>query len=78
MTTMSEWCNRAAALKLRNGIYIDGAFRDAAKGARFETVNPANAEVLTAVARGTAEDIDAAVASARRARQPSAPRHWRD
>jgi gamma-glutamyl-gamma-aminobutyraldehyde dehydrogenase len=67
MTTMSEWRSRAAALKLRNGIYIDGAFRDAAKGGRFETVNPANAEVLTAVARGTAEDIDAAVASARRA-----------
>lgn len=67
MTTMSEWRNRAAALKLRNGIYIDGAFRDAARGARFETVNPANAEVLTAVARGTAEDIELAVASARRA-----------
>jgi len=67
MTTMSEWRDRAASLKLRNGIYIDGAFRDAARGGRFETVNPANAAVLTAVARGTAEDIDAAVASARRA-----------
>jgi gamma-glutamyl-gamma-aminobutyraldehyde dehydrogenase len=67
MTTMSEWRDRAASLKLRNGIYIDGAFRDAASGGRFETVNPANAAVLTAVARGTAEDIDAAVASARRA-----------
>lgn len=67
MTTTSEWRARAAGLKLRNGIYIDGRFRDAAKGGRFETVNPANALVLTAVARGTAEDIDAAVASARRA-----------
>ena len=67
MTTMSEWRNRAASLKLRNGIYIDGAFRDAARGGRFETVHPAYAAVLSAVARGTAEDIDAAVASARRA-----------
>jgi gamma-glutamyl-gamma-aminobutyraldehyde dehydrogenase len=65
--TMSDWRARAGSLKLRNGLYIDGGFRDAAKGGRFETVNPANAEVLTAVARGTAEDIDAAVASARRA-----------
>ncbi len=67
MTTLAEWRSRAASLRLRNGLYIDGGFRDAAKGGRFETVNPANAQVLTDVARATAEDIDAAVASARRA-----------
>ena len=67
MTTLAEWRSRAASLKLRNGLYIDGGFRDAAKGGRFETVNPANAQVLTDVARATAEDIDAAVVSARRA-----------
>lgn len=67
MTTTSEWRARAAGLKLRNGLYIDGAFRDAAKGGRFETVNPANGAVLTAVARATAEDVDNAVASARKA-----------
>jgi len=67
MNTMSDWRGRAARLRLRNGIYIDGGFRDAAKRGRFETVNPANAEVLTAVSRGTAEDVDSAVASARRA-----------
>ena len=67
MTTTIDWRARAQSLKFRNGVYIDGKFRDAAKGGRFETINPANAEVLTAVARATAEDIDAAVASARRA-----------
>ena len=67
MTTFAEWRSRAASLKLRNGLYIDGGFRDAAKGGRFETVNPANAQVLTDVARATAEDIDAAVVTARRA-----------
>ena len=67
MTALAEWRSRAASLKLRNGLYIDGRFRDAAKGGRFETVNPANAQVLTDVARATAEDIDAAVASGRRA-----------
>ena len=55
MTTTTDWRERAAPLKFRNGLYIDGGFRDAAKGGRFETVNPANAEVLTAVSRGTAE-----------------------
>lgn len=67
MTTASEWRARAAGLKLRNGIYLDGSFRSATKGGWFETVNPANAQVLTVVARGTAEDVDAAVGSARRA-----------
>lgn len=67
MTTTSEWHARAAGLKFRNGLYIDGAFRDAIKGGRFETVNPANGKVLTDVARATAEDVDIAVASARKA-----------
>ena len=43
MTTTIDWRARAASLKFRNGLYIDGGFRDAAKGGRFETVNPANA-----------------------------------
>jgi 4-(gamma-glutamylamino)butanal dehydrogenase len=67
MTTTIDWRTRASGLKLRNGLYIDGKFRDAAKGGRFDSVNPANGQVLASVARGTAEDIDTAVASARRA-----------
>lgn len=66
-TSTPDWRARAASLKFRNGIFIDGAFRDAAKGGRFDTVNPANAQVLTSVARGTSDDINAAVISARRA-----------
>lgn len=31
---------------------------DAARGGTFNTINPANGEVITSVAAGTAEDID--------------------
>src|SRR6201986_1140214 len=46
---------------------IDGQWVDAASGKRFETLNPATGEVLATVAEGDAEDINRAVAAARRA-----------
>lgn len=46
---------------------IDGQWRDAASGKRFETHNPATGELLATVAEGDAEDINLAVAAARRA-----------
>ncbi|HWT94090.1 MAG TPA: aldehyde dehydrogenase family protein [Solirubrobacteraceae bacterium] len=48
-------------------LLIDGQFVDAAAGGTFETVDPGTGEVLATVARGEAEDIDRAVAAARRA-----------
>ena len=65
MQTLSHYTSRAAALNFRTEAWIDGRYVTAASGARFETVNPATAEVLTDVARGGAEDIDRAVAAAR-------------
>ncbi len=47
------------------GHYIDGRFT--APGAGFDTKNPATGKVLASVTQGTAADVDAAVASARRA-----------
>ena len=47
--------------------YIDGAFRTAASGRTFETENPSTGEAWATVADGGAEDIDAAVAAAKRA-----------
>ncbi|WP_353475426.1 aldehyde dehydrogenase [Salipiger sp. H15] len=67
MQTLSHYTSRAAALTFRTQAWIDGRYVPSASGARFETVNPATAEVLTDVARGGAEDIDRAVAAARRA-----------
>jgi aldehyde dehydrogenase (NAD+) len=46
---------------------IDGKWVDAASGKRFETHNPATGELLATVAEGDKEDIDRAVAAARRA-----------
>ncbi|MDB5630424.1 MAG: betaine-aldehyde dehydrogenase [Tardiphaga sp.] len=46
---------------------IDGQWRDAASGKRFETHNPATGELLATVAEGDAADIDRAVIAARRA-----------
>lgn len=46
---------------------IDGKWLEAASGKTFETFNPATGEVLATVAEGDSEDIDLAVAAARRA-----------
>src|SRR6201992_3359301 len=46
---------------------IDGKWIDAASGKTFESHNPATGELLATVAEGDAEDINRAVAAARRA-----------
>src|SRR5246500_6045800 len=46
---------------------IDGKWVDAASGKKFQTFNPATGELLATVAEGDAEDINRAVAAARRA-----------
>jgi aldehyde dehydrogenase (NAD+) len=46
---------------------IDGKWLEAASGKTFETINPSTGQVLASVAEGDAEDIDRAVAAARRA-----------
>ena len=48
-------------------LLIDGKLVDAASGATFDNVNPATEEVLGPVADGTAADMEAAIAAARRA-----------
>jgi aldehyde dehydrogenase (NAD+) len=54
------------------GLFVGGAWAEAASGESFETVNPATGEALARIAQAGAEDIDAAVAAARKA-QPG----WR-
>jgi len=46
---------------------IDGELVDASNGATFENVNPATGEVLGTAADGTKEDMERAIAAARRA-----------
>ncbi len=61
-------------MKLPGQLYVDGAYREAASGARTSLINPATeAEFTTVSAAGTA-DVEAAVASAQRAWEGG----WRD
>src|SRR5215471_10043609 len=48
-------------------LLIDGKWVEAASGKTFASINPATGEVLATVAEGDKEDIDRAVAAARRA-----------
>jgi aldehyde dehydrogenase (NAD+) len=48
-------------------LYIDGKFTKPVKGKYFDTINPANEEIISSVAEATIEDIDVAVKAARKA-----------
>ncbi|HCR1219253.1 TPA: aldehyde dehydrogenase family protein, partial [Pseudomonas aeruginosa] len=45
-------------------LYIGGRYVEAGSGATFETINPANGEVLAKVQRASREDVERAVQSA--------------
>ncbi|HAB73121.1 MAG TPA: betaine-aldehyde dehydrogenase, partial [Pantoea sp.] len=47
-------------------LYIDGAYVPAAAGDTFDTINPANGEVLAKVHEAGRDDVDRAVAAARK------------
>lgn len=61
------WHKLADRLSPESRCFIGGEFVPARSGAVFETLDPATGAVLAEVARGGAEDIDAAVGAARRA-----------
>lgn len=67
--THEEWQAAAATAlqSLQTRLFIDGQFEDALDGNRFETINPANREVLASVSAANGKDIDRAVAAARAA-----------
>jgi len=59
--------------QIRNQLFIDGEFVDAADGATISVSNPHDNSKLTATAEAKAADVDKAVAAARTAFPP-----WRD
>ncbi len=63
-----------AFLGSRKQLLIDGAFVDPAGGRWFASIDPATGATLAEIAEGGAEDVEAAVASARRAFEGDA---WR-
>src|SRR5690606_13571003 len=58
---------RAAALKPEWRAFIDGQYRPALSGKTFATINPATGKVIAEIAACDGEDVDLAVASARKA-----------
>ena len=62
-----KWHAVAAEVKLETRLFIDGEYVDAIEGGKFDTINPATGEVITAMAEGTSADVDRAVASSLRA-----------
>jgi aldehyde dehydrogenase (NAD+)/betaine-aldehyde dehydrogenase len=55
------------ALSFENRLFIGGKFVDAARGGRIPVLNPHDNTVITEIAEATAEDVDLAVAAARKA-----------
>ncbi|MEO0344624.1 MAG: aldehyde dehydrogenase family protein [Pseudomonadota bacterium] len=49
------------------GLFIDGEFTPAASGKTFETINPATQAPIASIAQAGSEDVDRAVAAARKA-----------
>jgi acyl-CoA reductase-like NAD-dependent aldehyde dehydrogenase/AcrR family transcriptional regulator len=62
----ADWHVRAATLKYETRHFIDGQFVDSVAGGRLTVVNPATGMALCEVSAGTTEDIDQAVAAAKR------------
>jgi acyl-CoA reductase-like NAD-dependent aldehyde dehydrogenase len=74
-TDKTERVSTAAAAFLASGpkkLLIDGAWRAASSGGVFDTFNPASGNVLGQAAGGDKDDVDAAVAAARKAFASSA------
>jgi len=64
---MTDYKAIAASLAFPDKVLIDGTFQNAASGETFDTINPATGEVLARVPACGAADVEAAVASARKA-----------
>ncbi|HZF16884.1 MAG TPA: aldehyde dehydrogenase family protein, partial [Steroidobacteraceae bacterium] len=62
-----NWHARAASLAIRGQAVIDGKYVDAASGATFDSINPANGRVIAKIASCDQADVHRAVASARAA-----------
>jgi acyl-CoA reductase-like NAD-dependent aldehyde dehydrogenase len=73
--TAADWLARAGSVSPRSELFIDGAFVPAASGAVFDDIAGRDGSVITRVAEGGTEDVDRAVAAARRAFDD---RRWSD
>lgn len=61
-----DWTEKAAAIRFRDKAFIDGKFVAARSGRTFASVNPATGATLAEIASCGEDDVDLAVAAARR------------
>ena len=47
-----------------NNLYIDGQWREASDGSRWDVLDPATEEVVTSVPMATSADVESALAAA--------------
>ena len=73
--TAADWIARAAAIAPRTELFVDGRFGPAASGRTFDDIAGRDGSRIAAVAEGGIEDVDRAVAAARRAFDD---RRWAD
>jgi acyl-CoA reductase-like NAD-dependent aldehyde dehydrogenase len=73
--TAADWIARAEAVDPRTDLFIDGRFEPAASGRTFPDIAGRDGRESAQVAQGGVEDIDRAVAAARRAFDD---RRWAD
>jgi acyl-CoA reductase-like NAD-dependent aldehyde dehydrogenase len=73
--TTADWIARAAAIAPRTELFVDGRFGPAASGRTFDDIAGRDGSRIAAVAEGGIEDVDRAVAAARRAFDD---RRWAD
>ncbi|MDX6235118.1 MAG: 4-guanidinobutyraldehyde dehydrogenase / NAD-dependent aldehyde dehydrogenase [Nocardioidaceae bacterium] len=69
MTTYAEFLKRSETVVRRVDLFIDGQFREAISGRRFDRVSPRDGRVVASVAEGDEADIELAVTAARAAFQ---------
>ncbi len=66
LLTTADWTKRASAKVARTQLFIDGKFVDAASGKTFESINPRDGSLIAHVAEGDAQDVNMAVAAAKK------------
>ncbi|WP_199153789.1 aldehyde dehydrogenase [Chromobacterium sp. ASV23] len=66
-STHADWKQLAAELQIEGRAFIDGAYREAADGKRFDCVNPATGAKLADISHCGEAEVEAAVKAARRA-----------
>ena len=71
----SAWEARASALKPEARAFIDGRYVAAASGQTFPRISPIDGRLIADIASGDVEDVNRAVAAARRTFEKG---HWRD